>query len=306
MSLTNLWRRQPGLIVASLFGVGNLVLALVLGVPQPFAVGAVSFALVAAGARLTGLWVRRVPARPKKTVVLFVHGFQSPDQVWEPFEQLIRTDPDLGAVELDRFQYDTALLRQNPTLHIPSVDAITRRLCTRFEELERHYDSVVIVSHSVGGLVTQRFLARMLDEGQGERLPRIRRVVMFACPTSGAEFLATSHELVPVPPDQEERLQMLNPRIANLQQRILSDVVNAERAGPETCPIPVRLYAGDVDRIVPAESAFAIYPNACTGMVAGDHSTIVAPDSHRHESYRVLKNDLEIALESPTAAAGHA
>ena len=39
----------------------------------------------------------------------------------------------------------------------------------------------MIVTHSQGGLILQRFLAWMLTEGRGRELARIRAIVMLSC-----------------------------------------------------------------------------------------------------------------------------
>jgi pimeloyl-ACP methyl ester carboxylesterase len=237
------------------------------------------------------------PSADKKIVLVFVHGFLSSAEAWEPFERLIRTDSDLEALHVERFQYDTGLIRLHPRRRIPGLDTIAHRLRTRFEDLERRYRAVVIVSHSMGGLVTQRFVARMLEDGQGGRLERIKRIVMFACPTAGADFQRTIRTLAPFRHTQEWALRPLNAEIARIQEIILTRVVHAKETTDQTCPIPLRLYAGESDNIVLPPSALGLYPSRCTGVVAGDHATIIRPDSPDHESYQVLKTNLKIVLE---------
>ncbi|MGH3760962.1 esterase/lipase family protein [Actinophytocola sp.] len=238
-----------------------------------------------------------MPSVEKQAVVVFVHGILSSAQAWGAFEGHIRADRDLEAFALEQFEYDTRVLQPRPDRRTPDLDTIARRLGTRFKSLERRYPAIVIVSHSMGGLVTQQFVARMLAQGQGERLTRIKRIIMFACPTAGSEYFGTLRALAPIRHNQEEVLRTLNQYVTGIQQNILTNVVHTTEVTNRTCPIPLRLYAGDTDNIVLPQSALGIYPDHCTGVVAGDHSSIIRPDSPRHESYEVLKTELEIVLE---------
>ncbi len=331
--ITNLWRRYSGIIVAILFGVANTALAaLHLGGSWVAPVGVGTFVLVTSAylitdvvtrrPRLPGLPVRRSgwiaravaritkpktkpktetdlppPSADKKIALVFVHGFLSSAEAWEPFERLIRNDSDLDALHVERFQYETGLFRVHPRKRIPDLDTIAHHLSTRFEHLELKHRAVVIVSHSMGGLVTQRFVARMLEDGQGDRLERIKRIVMFACPTAGAGFYQTIRKLSPFRYPQERALRPLDAEIVKTQQIILNKVVHAKETTDQTCPIPLRLYAGASDNIVLPPSALGVYPRRCTGVIAGDHATIIRPDSPDHESYQVLKANLKIVLD---------
>lgn len=317
--MTNLWRRYEGIVVAILFGgLAALAATSIGGLWVPGA-GVGTFVLVAGGYlitdRLTGqpepppppdqpdieepqaVVPSPEPPVAKQAAVVFVHGILSSAQAWTAFERLIRADADLAALEVVRFQYETGVVRTRPGRRIPDLDTVARRLGTRFEDLERKYRAVVIVSHSMGGLVTQRFVARMLEDGEGTRLDRIKRIVMFACPTAGSDFLRTLRALAPFRHTQERILRTLNAEVTRVQEIILSKVVHAKKVTSQSCPIPLRLYAGESDKIVLPQSALGVYPHRCTGVVAGDHTTIVRPDSPDHESYQVLRTNLVMVLE---------
>ncbi|WP_344447461.1 esterase/lipase family protein, partial [Kitasatospora nipponensis] len=93
--------------------------------------------------------------------VVFVHGLFSSGKVWAEFEQLLLADPELaGAVTVHRFQYESPVLRTRVHRRIPETDDIADRLRTYLSTELRHAEAVVLVTHSQGGLVVQRFLAR--------------------------------------------------------------------------------------------------------------------------------------------------
>lgn len=242
-----------------------------------------------------------IPASPPDEVVrdvavLFIHGLSSSTETWAAFERLIGQDRDLRSLDLIQFGYRTGVSTFRPDTRIPDLDTIAARLRTRFENLEGTYRAVVIVTHSMGGLVVQNFLASMLTAGQGERLSRIRRIVMFACPNAGSELFRTIRGLVPMRHPQEQQLRPLNAQITKIQQVILNQVVHASAVTDRTCPIPLRLYAGETDNVVTPQSALNVFPFEQTGVVSGNHNTIIQPDSTVHESYQALKADLKAAL----------
>ena len=326
--MTSQWRQTACILVAVVFGGAAWIAAAPAGGGWAAAAGFGTFVLVVGGYLIATLLDRPAQlddqddhqddhqvrtaeetdeqeprlepaAEPKPrgdVAVVFVHGFLSSGEAWTPFERLIRADADLAALDIVRFEYETGVVRTRPGRRIPDLDTVARRLGTRFGALERHYRAVVIVSHSMGGLVAQRFIARMLQNGQGSRLVRIKRVVMFGCPTAGSDFLRTLRTLVPFRHVQERALRTLNSEITQLQEIILSRVVHAKKVTGQTCPIPLRLYAGESDNVVLPPAALGVYPDDCTGVVKGDHTSIVRPTSPEDESYQVLKSDLETVL----------
>jgi pimeloyl-ACP methyl ester carboxylesterase len=232
----------------------------------------------------------------KEFAVMFVHGLSSSPETWSSFERLIRADQDLTSLEVIQFGYATGWVRLRPDTRIPDLDTIAGRMRTRFETLEATYRAVVIVSHSMGGLVVQNFLASMLHAGQGKRLRLIRRIVMFACPNAGSDIFRTLRGIMPVRHPQERQLRPLNDQIIGTQRVILDQVVHTTEVSDRTCPIPIRLYAGEEDNVVVRQSAHNVFPMTNTGVVPGNHFTIIQPDSPAHESYQVLKANLKTAL----------
>jgi anti-sigma regulatory factor (Ser/Thr protein kinase) len=153
------------------------------------------------------------------------------------------------------------------------------------------YEKLAIVTHSQGGLIVQRFLAQMVQNGKGLELQRIRVVVMFACPNSGAEILLTLRRSAWYwNQPQERELRPLNELASETHQVVVNRIVHARRVSPEQCPITIVAYAGDQDNVVKPGPARGIFPD--TGMLPGDHFTIIQPDSHEHIAFKALKNRL--------------
>ena len=118
---------------------------------------------------------------------MFVHGFNSSPGMWDAFSGLMASDGELTGVVAEvrpRFGYATVLYRWRLTRVIPSLETVADSLkeYLRTEAAPERFEHLVLVGHSMGGLVIQRYLARMLTEGRGRELARIRRVMTRAFP----------------------------------------------------------------------------------------------------------------------------
>jgi pimeloyl-ACP methyl ester carboxylesterase len=237
---------------------------------------------------------------PESVAVVFVHGLFSKPATWSRFDQLIATDPDLAALHRLMFRYATPVVNVHPLRRIPNFNDIADNLRTFLDTDAAGHTGLILVSHSQGGLAVQRYLARMLANGRGRQLARIRRVVMFACPNSGSEvFLLLRRRWRWWQHPQERELRPINESIVDAQQLVLNQIVHAREIGPDRCPIPFMAYAGERDGIVTPASAKSVFPD--TGVLPGDHFTIIEPDSHRHRAYTALKPHLLAALSPPVA-----
>ena len=233
------------------------------------------------------------------TAVL-VHGFLSSGHAWDDVERLLADDAELKSVHTRAFEYASSLVALNPTRRIPDFDDLADSLATFIRIDLAEHPHLVLVTHSQGGLIVQRYLARTLQAGHGHELSRIRRVVMFACPNAGSAIGLTLRRRIFRNP-QESELRPLNKAITEAQQVVLQRVVGATDATDTQWPIPLVAYAGDQDRIVPPASARSVFPD--TGVLPGDHFTIIQPDGPRHRSYVALKTNLQLALTDAGALA---
>ncbi|WP_229403116.1 alpha/beta hydrolase [Micromonospora okii] len=232
--------------------------------------------------------------------VVFVHGLFSSRRAWAPMTELLTGDPALTHVTLHHFEYDSRVIQLRPDRRIPHLNDIADRLHTY---LRGEFDAdsrVVLVTHSQGGLVVQRFLARTLARGGGAELAPIRRVVMFACPNSGSEFLGSLRRLTMRWRNPQEReLRPLQESIIETHRAVARGVVEARRRGPHEWPIPLSTYAGMSDNIVPPAVANWTFP--LTGVLDGDHFTVIRPANRDDSRYKALRAEILAVSETPGA-----
>ncbi|MFB8128623.1 esterase/lipase family protein, partial [Streptomyces mirabilis] len=219
--------------------------------------------------------------------VVFVHGFKSQPAIWNAFQSLIADDADLNFVQPLPFSYATRLWQPHPLRRLPTFDTIADSLKEFLDTEAEDFGHLMLVGHSQGGLIVQRCLARMLAEGRGQDLARIRHVVLFACPNNGSQLALTLRRGLLGAHPQERQLRPLDEQITDTQRTILWDVVLAREVTERSCPIAFSVYAAESDNIVTPPSARSVFPKAA--VLPGDHFSIVQPRSREHRSYTTLK-----------------
>ncbi|MFH9263728.1 esterase/lipase family protein [Streptomyces sp. NPDC017546] len=233
--------------------------------------------------------------RQERLGVVFVHGFRSSAEMWSPLIASIDQDDGVKGVTALPFSYDTRLWQIAPVRRIPGFDTVADSLKEFLDTEAEHFDRLLLVCHSQGGLVAQRFLARMLAEGRGRDLARIRRVVLFACPNNGSQLALSLRRGLLSRNPQERRLRPLDQQIADTQRIVLRDIVNVREVTDRSCPIPFSVYAGETDNVVPPASALGTFPD--TAVLPGDHSGIVRSP----RAYSTLRRLLLTGAEAPSA-----
>jgi pimeloyl-ACP methyl ester carboxylesterase len=235
-------------------------------------------------------------AAPQPIHVVFVHGFNSSADMWKSFTELIAGDPELSTfVTTSTFEYESKILNVNLVKRIAEIDDIADMLITDYRTKLRESSRIVFVAHSEGGLVVQRFLARMLRNADGRALARIVRIVMFGCPNAGSEFFLKTRKIlgIAIRNPQERELRPLVRAVVEAQQLVLNSIVNARTTSETECHIPIVAYGGASDGVVPPETSRWVFQQG--GIVAGDHSSMVRPQSRDAQSYQALREELNTA-----------
>lgn len=215
--------------------------------------------------------------------VVFVHGFKSGPDTWEPlWKQLSKLDSIATGVVAHRFKYKTGIVSLKPVAQIPKLEELGEEFATYLETLPDvgPDDPVVLIGHSQGGLVIQSALAHRLENGRGEELRSIAHCVFISTPTNGSDFIRSVRglfrRLLPTSWfNQERTLQPLDSFIGGLQRQIAANVVYASTATAHSCQIPITAVFGTADKVVKPQSARWVFPD--TEAVSGDHFTVLKP-----------------------------
>ncbi|WP_148083928.1 triacylglycerol lipase [Streptomyces sp. 840.1] len=220
--------------------------------------------------------------------VVLIHGIRSDARVWQPLEKCIAEDTQLDFVRTLPFEYATGLKRLHPLRVFPSIDTAADSLKEYLVTEAGGFDRLMLITHSQGGLVAQRYLARMLADGAAHELVRIRRMVLLACPNNGSELLRSLRQSVlGSRHPQEKDLRPISDQVTGTLRTVLRDVVNATGLSERTCPIDIKVYAGESDGVVPAASAQSVFPHSA--VLPGDHSGILKVKTARHRTFTTLR-----------------
>jgi pimeloyl-ACP methyl ester carboxylesterase len=234
-----------------------------------------------------------------------IHGLFSSPATWDRLATVWRADEDLQGLRIHSFGYASPKKPRFPlpTARIPDYDDIAQVLATEYATVLKDVTDIAIVTHSQGGLILQRFLEWMLNQGRGRDLGRIRTVVMLACPNGGSEYLeSVRHGLGLGRHPQVGSLDVLDRRIADTQRRVLDDIVRADGVGNQRCRIPFHVYAGSSDNIVKPASAQGAFPGAST--LVGDHSSILDPSAPGNRTAESVKHHILTDLATPRVRVG--
>jgi len=234
----------------------------------------------------------------KKRLIIFVHGFFSGfTECWGPLAKLLESDSEIEQdFNMSWFEYRTSLISFGVHAEIPSLQDVATEFSNFLEGnqfLER-YSEITLVAHSLGGLVIQFFLAKMLQEKKGESLKAIRQVILYVTPNLGSTFLVGFRskllsKILRNP--QEEALRVFSEEVTVVQQIIKKDIIMAPFRGQACYPIPFYCFYGNNDSFVSMASAAGHFVNV-EGL-PGDHSSVKEPRNCNDERYKRFKKLLQ-------------
>lgn len=218
--------------------------------------------------------------RRSDAAIVFVHGFgTNSSRTWGDFLSIISDEPKLAEWDIYSIGYSTGLLMDIAGLWkaSPPIGRLAEYLTTAVTNppLDR-YDSLAIVAHSMGGLVTQRAL---VDSDDVRR--RVGHVICFGSPSGGLKktslFTRWKRQIRDMDADSEF--------ITDLRARW------NEEFGDDP-PFGFKVVAGDQDEFVPAWSTLEPFADTFRCVVPGNHMTIVSPSTSGDLSIGVLVKHL--------------
>jgi pimeloyl-ACP methyl ester carboxylesterase len=231
--------------------------------------------------------------------IVFVHGLHGNFKTtWAAFPELLRSDPDLPALDILLWSYRASTL---PGAHSITVEA--QHLMTGLRTLPASVEHIFLVGHSMGGLLILEGLRQELRAGRAKSRPFgvARHVTLYATPVLGSElastFLVGLGLLGRLRYFASRQLEEL--RQGEFCNGLLSDVANSLynptiEPGSENhkCRIPITACVASDDIAVKPDSAAAIFQTPPVLRFPGDHSSIKEPESRDDLRYQALKRSL--------------
>lgn len=240
-----------------------------------------------------GSWIYKDDDVRSPNLILFVHGFRGDaDQTWQRFPDLLLHEGQGFAqdYEIASFGYRTGILGNWERL-----ETLTGRLRTFILAQSADHQNIYFITHSLGGLLTTRYLVDCHQHGETDGLfERVRQVHYIGVPHAGVgpssgliAFLLwpVNHlawSLRKHSPDLAGTLKAWH-RIAELRLNQLQ-------------PLP-RLYSyvGSRDWVAPNGPHSTDLP-ACIerqAIIAGDHIDIVKPVTLENDAYKLITKTIK-------------
>lgn len=237
-----------------------------------------------------GREITELKAGGGKAAVVFVHGFTGKaTETWGDFPKHLGGLPQLKEWDLKAFGYDTSM---KPDL--AGIWSGDPKIQTVADELRRclqidlaKYKALVLVAHSMGGLVVQRALADDAAAKKKQFMNRVTAVVNFGAPSGGLKKASVFR--LPI-------LRFLKRQIADMDAggefitKLRKDWRTAFGGGT---PFYFAACGGASDEFVPIGSSLEPFPAEQTHVVPGNHLTIVKPDDAKHPSVVMVARAVE-------------
>ena len=224
--------------------------------------------------------VHPVRNRGQNAAIVFVHGFgRSSENTWGDFLSIVAREPTLTDWDIYSIGYTTGMLMDIGGLWSasPPIGRLAEYLSTAIMNppLDR-YDSLAIVAHSMGGLVTQRAL---VDSGDVRRW--VGHVICYGSPSGGLKKTTLFKRWKRQIRDMDSNSEF----ITDLRKRW-------DQTFGDDPPFGFKVVAGDSDEFVPAWSTLEPFPDKFRCVIPGNHMTIVSPSTPNDLSVQVLVKHL--------------
>lgn len=225
---------------------------------------------------------RKISPTERNTVVVFVHGLSgSAITTWAAMAKCVSEDADFANVEMDYYTYPTRLIRLPFTPPLPGLRDLADGFRTFLEERHRFKKNVLIVAHSLGGVIARQTIVSAFRSGH---LNNITKLALLASPSTGSQ-LANVGSVVSFAHRQLKQL-------CRDQHGLAAINIDWEQMKIEE-KIQVKYILGGSDRVVPSESAAPyIGRDNKAVLINADHRSIVAPDDAQDIRYKTVKRFL--------------
>lgn len=234
-----------------------------------------------------GSWIWKDGDAREPNLILFIHGYTgNPNATWANFPHLIRQAGQgfERGFDVASFGYKSKMVFNFRR----KIGTIAELLLTFIDAHAHENKNVFIVAHSLGGLVTRRFLVETFNRpDQCVFFQKVRQVHFIGVPHIGAAVV----------PGILKWFNKLNPLVAGLRRNspVLLETLRAwdkvlKQCGDEGIPQPVIFnYVGNKDWIAPLERVIGDFnAREQVRVVDGSHISIAKPHNPENPLYRLV------------------
>lgn len=225
------------------------------------------------------------------TLTIFVHGLGgSALGTWQQMLSIFASTESLTHVAFDCYAYPTSLLRIPFFSRRPGVRELANGLRTYINVHHPDKKKILLVGHSLGGLVVRQYILDVIGTIEGRKLGA---ALLYAVPNSGAAwaYLSSGFSWNHI---QAKQLSPSSDMIDNMNREwTRRDIENL---------LPVTYVIGGLDAVVAKESSAWSQGADHEIVIEHGHRTIVKPRSETETSFKILKKFVaKFSLTDPVA-----
>ena len=225
-------------------------------------------------------WARQGAGRK---LFVFVHGYSSSSEVWGRLPELMKADPRFDGSDIFLFGYRTEICR-NPG-GIRHQGAFLKSFLT---SNAAGYGSVVLIGHSLGGLVIVASLLDLERDNPSAFASQDFSVLTFGTPFDGVKEAGIAGALMFCRDQQARDAELLSEPLYELKMDFAGHFNRPPTPDGRRFPqVPVRNFYGAEDLFVKKQTACLASTASCE-QVDGNHHTMVALASRDHLTYQKI------------------
>lgn len=203
-----------------------------------------------------------------KNIVVFLHGLGgSPEKTWGDFPALLKMDPKMKNYDFHFIGFPARILGW-----VPGFSSLAGLLFSYLETKYNKYERVMLVGHSLGGIVIRCLIFDCVTKQSQEMLKKIDKIFLFGTPNNGAQAMRI---LKKFPFIYSNLLKSLGDKgFFEILNKGWNNIFTKDVPNDEMCKVVS--FFGSNDKTIDTESSNVSFSHY-SHKIDGDHFSMVKP-----------------------------
>ena len=225
------------------------------------------------------------PKNKDENIVIFLHGFRGNYiSTWGDLATLLEKDKNTKECDFLFLGYPSGFFKNL------KIESIANFLETRIKVLNKSYKNIILIGHSMGGLVIRSYILETLLKGKGNNLEKIKQIILLGTPNCGLE---NSLWLKLFPDDHPvNQMKIFSDYLSRLnnywEHNVKTDRISAHQRKIKTIAV-----FGMEDSIVNEQSVRCDNKFDEFDSIHGDHESMVKIHDKNSLAYKLILKELQ-------------